>query len=485
MNRQTTLPERDDAPSAARPAGTALALVVAWCRDEPWRVGEALLVPPGAPGPTVRFGRGPSLAGEPTKSPLGQLRLGAWLPSPPLNGAAISRNQLALQALNRERLLIRNIGRCPLFVNETAVDSCELAPGDLARLGKQLLFLCALRTLEPSSDHDPRQDFPFGEPDPHGIVGESPAIWALRRQIARTAAVPGHVLVTGASGSGKELVAQAIHALSSRAARQIVARNAATLPESLIDAELFGNAKNYPNPGMPDRPGLIGEANGSTLFLDELAELPHSAQSHLLRVLDAGEYQRLGETRPRSSDFRLIAATNRDIACLKHDLRARFTFHIAVPALDTRKEDVPLLVRHLLRERPELGRASHDGVAPVEPSVPLDLVCNMLRHRFQTGVRELRSLLWKALIVPGDSAARGSVPEVASTAPPSPGASATDKPSQPTPEQVQKCLDENNGMIELAWRALGLSNRFALVRLIKRYDIEIRRRPRFGKRPSP
>ena len=103
------------------------------------------------------------------------------------------------------------------------------------------------------------------------MVGESLAIGELRHCIFAAAPHPAHVLILGESGSGKELVARAIHARSSRGKRPIVARNAATIPEGLADAELFGNVRNYPNPGMPERPGLIGEAHQSTLFLDEFA----------------------------------------------------------------------------------------------------------------------------------------------------------------------------------------------------------------------
>jgi len=483
LNSQTTLPERDDTAASDRPAGgSGLALLVAWCGAEPWRVGQVLLVPPGSPGPVTWFGRGPSMAGDPIKAPLGQLRPGLWLPSPPLSISAISRRQLALQALDGDRLLARNTGRCSLLVDDCVVDTAEIVPGQLAQLGRQLLFVCVQRSIDPPSDHEGTFDFPFGEVDPHGMVGESPALWALRRRIARLATLPGHVLVTGSSGSGKELVAQAIHALSSSAARPLVARNAATLPEGLIDAELFGNAKNYPNPGMPERQGLVGAADGSTLFLDELAELPHSAQAHLLRVLDAGEYQRLGESRARKSDFRLIAATNREVSSLKHDLCARLTHRIAVPPLDSRKEDIPFLVRHLLRGTPEPG-GPVDHPHQRGEDVPLDVVRRLLSHSYQTGVRELRSVLWKWLMMPVHASVGGAEREDQVTHPPSPApeSAAPGGSGLPTAEQVQHCLDQNNGVIELTWRALGLSNRFALQRLIKRYDIVVRRRPGRGR----
>jgi two-component system nitrogen regulation response regulator GlnG/two-component system response regulator HydG len=465
---QTTLVEGAESRASTERLST-LALVVAWCREEPWRVGEVLLLPPASAGSVVWFGRGASASGEPLKTPLGQLRLGRWRPSPPLGGASISRYQLQLQALDANRVLVRNAGRCPLLVDDKPADSAELCPGDLAQLGQQLLLLCVRRPVEPRGEESPLAVFPFGEADRNGIVGESAAIWELRRQIAAVAAASGHVLVTGATGTGKELVAQAIHALSARASRPIVSRNAATLPESLVDAELFGNARNYPNPGMADRAGLIGDADGSTLFLDEIGELPQQAQAHLLRVLDAGEYQRLGESRPRRSDFRLVAATNREVSTLKHDLLARFNFQIAVPSLDSRREDLPLLVRHILRTSPGLDSSG-------EPAIPLELTLRLLRHPFVAGVRELRALLCKSILLPSD-------PPTMDEAPPAPPPTCLRSvPSPLTAQQVQACLDENNGAIDPTWRALGLSNRFALMRLIRRYDLEVRRRPGRRKR---
>src|SRR5262249_13648433 len=153
----------------------------------------------------------------------------------------------------------------------------------------QMVLLCVRRPAWITGTPTVRE-FSFGDVDEHGLVGESPAIWELRARIAFIGPRPGHVFIHGESGAGKELVARAIHASSPRAVRPLVARNAATIPEGLIDAELFGNLRNYPHAGMAERPGLIGEADGGTLFLDELAELPVPLQAHLLRVLDGGEY---------------------------------------------------------------------------------------------------------------------------------------------------------------------------------------------------
>jgi two-component system nitrogen regulation response regulator GlnG/two-component system response regulator HydG len=478
----TTIVSEEDQDITAPATTRAMALVVCWCRDEPWRIGEVLLIPPDGASPATWFGRGLAAVGEPVKAPLGQLRPSGWLPSPPLGGRSISRYQLELRAASGARLLVRNAGKCPLLVNDRRMDSGQLDPGDMVQLGRHMLFRCVQREVNGPAV-GARTDFDFGQPDANGIVGESPAIWELRRQIARLAPLNGHVLVTGASGSGKELVAQAIHALSARRGRPLVARNAATLPETLIDAELFGNARNYPNPGMPERAGLIGDADHSTLFLDELAELPHSAQAHLLRVLDAGEYQRLGESRARRSNFRVVAATNRDPGALKHDLLARFDFRIAVPPLERHKEDVPLLVQHLLHTTPDFRSLAGLGRAGAADEPSLDVMRRLLAHRYTTGVRELRGLLWKALTMSEDAGDEAAIepfdrapqpPHLRSAPPPAPT-------GLPSAEDVQECLDQHNGVIELAWRTLGLNNRFVLLRLIKRYDIEVRRRPSRGR----
>jgi DNA-binding NtrC family response regulator len=281
-----------------------------------------------------------------------------------------------------------------------------------------------------------------------------------------------HVLVRGDSGTGKELVARAIHTVSGRKGA-FVARNAATLPETLVDAELFGNTEGYPNPGMRERKGLIGTADKGTLFLDELAELPVSQQTHFLRVLDAGEYQRLGEATMRRSDLRLIGATNRPPSALREDVLARFAFSIRIPDLRERPEDVPLLVRHLLRliasEDATLAGRFFDEAG--EPRLSLSLIRNLVTKPPPGNVRGLQSALWRALAEsPGDVIEPSGDIDLNRTAE---GETAAD---DPTAARVRAALDAHGGSLEKAWRALGLSSRFALMRLMKKHGIELRKR---------
>lgn len=500
----TTMPELENEPASRGVSEAALlVLAVIWCRDEPWRMGEVLLIPRGSPAPRIWFGRGPAEEQRP-KSHLGQQRPGLWLPSPPLLAPSISRYQLELQLAGDEEVLVWNRGRAPLFHNDREVSESRCREGELLQLGRQLLLLCCRRPAALGAQRVAFAPFPFGLADPHGIVGECAAVWQLRQQVAFLANRTGHVFVQGQSGSGKELVVRAIHELSPRGARALVSRNAATFPEALVDAELFGNCKNYPNPGMPERSGLVGEADGSTLFLDEFAELPMPSQAHLLRALDAGEYQRLGESRSRNSDFRLIAATNRGPAAIKHDVLARFGFSVEVPDLKSRREDIPLLVRHILRQEAARGdevarECFPDGDARCEPTLALALARALLTRDYPANVRELKAELWRALAerelgfaarpphaADAPRGAAGPTPaRVRPSAAPESDGAASAGPVNPSPRSIQAALDESNGSIEATWRALGLRNRFVLLRLIKRHDLEVRKRPAISSERPP
>jgi DNA-binding NtrC family response regulator len=312
------------------------------------------------------------------------------------------------------------------------------------------------------------------------MVGESPPMFELRESLGFAAKSDTHVLLLGESGTGKELAARALHSLGPAARGKFIARNASTLPSALIDAELFGNARNYPQAGMGERSGLIGEADGGTLFLDEIGELPTELQAHLLRVLDSGgEYQRLGESQVRKSKFRLVAATNRPRDLLKHDFAARFATEVRVPSLADRREDIPLLIRALLlgaaERSPEIAtrfiETKPSGARSPRPS--RELVQELLVKTYPTNIRELGALLWQAmresesdeLELPSSFAAE-SRPSRDRREESARGAQA-----EPTPEEIRAALDANAGNVPAAARALGLSSRYVLNRLLRKHGI--------------
>ncbi|WP_437928621.1 sigma 54-interacting transcriptional regulator [Sorangium sp. So ce291] len=460
-------------------------------------MGEVLLVPEGEPR---LFGRGeprdddplpraalvrqrPARAGADGRT-LGVTREAR----PPLATPFLSRVQLRIEA-GTEDVRVENLGRCAMLVGDRKVTTALLSPGDTLELCDQLVLLCVRRPGEMPRLYNVAEELGrFGEADAQGFVGESPAMWALRDRVAFFAARDVHVLLLGESGTGKELVARAIHALSPRGARPLVSRNAATLPAGLVDAELFGNVKNYPQAGMPERPGLIGEANGGVLFLDEIGELPLDLQTHLLRVLDQrGEYQRLGESARRSSDLRLIGATNRAPGEMRSDLVARMSLRLEIPGLNERREDIPLLARHLLRRiaarDPGIRRrffaetSLPEGGAALEPRIAPSLVRALIAHAYTTHVRELDAILWQSLASSdGDTLElSGSVRqqlEIAAERGPAREPPAREPaPVEITREVLSAAMAKHDGVKERIWRELGLQNRFALNRLLRKHGI--------------
>ena len=449
-------------------------LVMLWSRDEPERSGEAVVLP-RVGSDLYTIGRAVIVDDGAVPLSFGQLRPAGRIDTGPLQSARISRRQLAITHESGGGLRIEQCGRGVMRLDGHPMPTGVIQPGGLIEVEHRLVLFY---THRPATWVRPRppgsaDDFAFGAADPRGIVGESPAAWELRRQIAFLAARDEHVLVLGPSGSGKELVVQAIHGQSRRGRGPLISRNAATIPEALIDAELFGNLRNYPNPGMPERPGLLGDADGGALFLDEVGELSQHLQAHLLRVMDRGEYQRLGETRVRRADLRLLAATNRDPAELKHDLLARFIHRISIPGLDARPEDTILIARHILRG---IAASAPDLVAPIlqtdGPALGPELVAALVGRRFDTHVRELQELLWRALR--GNvGAVLGPPPELVRVLRPRPEPGAAEPSSGAlTREAVLGALERCGGIKENAWRELGLRNRYQFNRVLKKLGIE-------------
>ncbi|MCB9742262.1 MAG: sigma-54-dependent Fis family transcriptional regulator [Alphaproteobacteria bacterium] len=447
----------DSLASAAAGPRTLHALTVLWCREQPQRVGEVLLI---APGPERVFGR----AGEEAPERLRFLRQrpGENQDRGELEAPRVSHEQLRLQ-VRRGSLELRSTGRLGLRVNGQARETTQLQPGDLVELDRQLLLLVELR---PETLPALPGRFRFGQPDGDGLVGESVAAWTLRAQLRACAATTGHVLIQGESGAGKELVAQAIHRASG-AQGPLVARNAASFPEGLLDAELFGNRRNYPNAGMPERSGAVGEANGGTLFLDEIGEVSHAMQAHLLRVLDAGEYQRLGEDQARTSRFRAVGATNRSLDSLKHDFQARFARRLAVPGLNERRADVPLLAEHLLRQID----AGNPGLFPQgAPRLHPRLATGLVLRRYSTHVRELQQLLWQA-IEAWQATGQGKYLDL-ELEPALPEAPAELRdPGELSREDILEAYRRFGGVQARVPEFLGLKDRFQLLRLEKKLGI--------------
>jgi two-component system nitrogen regulation response regulator GlnG/two-component system response regulator HydG len=430
---------------------TSWALAVAAWEGYPERVGEVLLLPQGE---TRVFGREdePDGDGDGAHARLVRQRPGRNVLAAPIDDPFVSREQLRLTS-RAEGIDVENVGKRRMLIGGGAVPRATVRDAELLELGRRVLFVVVRRPaeIERVAGFD---DCAFGEPDADGFVGESPAAWRMRAILRHAARDDGHVLVVGESGTGKDLAANAIHRGSARARRPLVVRNAATIPAGIADAELFGNVANYPNVGMRERPGLLGEAEGGTLFLDEIGEMSEELQAHLLRVLQAGgDYQRLGDARRRDADVRIIAATNRPLDRVRHDLLARFRFVVRMPPLRARREDIPLLARHVARRLSPL-------VAP-----DFATVRRLMSLGYTTHVREIEALLSRA------DAADDHASEKETSA-----ASSAVRGDDLSREAIVAALERCGGQRDQASRELGLSSRHVLKRLMKKRGVSWRRR---------
>jgi transcriptional regulator with GAF, ATPase, and Fis domain len=235
--------------------------------------------------------------------------------------------------------------------------------------------------------------------DHDGLIGESPALQRVREQIAQVAPTDSTVLIQGETGTGKELVARALHEKSARRERPLIKINCAALPRELVESELFGHERGAFTGAIQQRRGRFELADGGTLFLDEVGELPPEAQAKLLRVLQEHEFERIGGARSLRVDVRIIAATNRDLHAevgatrFRADLYFRLNvFPIVLPPLRERRDDIPRLLQHFAaRTARKLGRTV-DGISPT-------FVERARAYEWPGNVRELENLVERALIM--------------------------------------------------------------------------------------
>lgn len=282
---------------------------------------------------------------------------------------------------------------------ETAVEA--LKTGALDYLIKPLDFDNLQSTLEKALAHTHSVDAetPAVSASQFGMVGKSPAMQHLLSEIALVAPSEATVLIHGDSGTGKELVARAIHASSARSEKPLVTLNCAALNESLLESELFGHEKGAFTGADKRREGRFVEADGGTLFLDEIGDISPMMQVRLLRAIQEREVQRVGSNQTISVDVRLIAATHRDLAAevnagrFRQDLYYRLNVvAIEVPSLRQRREDIPLLAGHFLQRFAERNRKAVKGFTPQA----MDL---LIHYDWPGNIRELENAVERAVVL--------------------------------------------------------------------------------------
>jgi len=313
---------------------------------------------------------------------------------PGLSGLDLQR-ELAKAGVKIPIIFITGHGDIPTSVR-------AIKAGALEFLTKPLNREDLLRAIQQAIARDDIARQPNGATGTHNfeeIVGTSAALTAVLKQVEVVAPTESTVLILGETGTGKELIARAIHAASSRSRRPFVKLNCAAIPTGLLESELFGHEKGAFTGAIAQRIGRFELADGGTVFLDEVGEIPLELQPKLLRVLQEREFERLGSTRTLRTDARLIAATNRELQKMveqrkfREDLFYRLNvFPIYVPALRERSEDIPLLVNHFAQR---FARRMNRTIE----TIPAETMAALTRYPWPGNIRELQNLIERAVIL--------------------------------------------------------------------------------------
>ena len=331
------------------------------------------------------------LAAERPKAP-GCLVLDVQLPG--LSGLDLQQ-ELAKAGVKIPIIFITGYGDIPTSVR-------AIKAGALEFLTKPVNREDLLHAIHQAIARDHRARQPNGDASTHKfeeIVGTSAALAAALKQVEVVAPTESTVLILGETGTGKELIARSIHAASSRSGRPFVKLNCAAIPTGLLESELFGHEKGAFTGAIAQRIGRFELADGGTIFLDEVGDIPLELQTKLLRVLQEREFERLGSTRTLRTDARLIAATNRELQKMveqrtfREDLFYRLNvFPIDVPTLRERSEDIPLLVHHFAQ------RFARQMNRTIE-TIPAETMAALKRYPWPGNIRELQNLIERAVIL--------------------------------------------------------------------------------------
>lgn len=353
--------------------------------------------------------------------------------------------------------------------NGTFLEGQRLAPGQRARFteGQVATIGDVVLTLRRGVASDPRV-----VSGSDAVVCTDPVMLELRQGLERLAKGTVAVLLTGETGVGKEVFARQLHERSARRAKPFVEINCAAFADNLFESELFGHDKGAFTGADRDKLGLIESAQDGTLFLDEVGELPKSAQAKLLKVLESGELLRVGSVRPRKIDVRFVAATNRPLQAAIDEGRFRADLYfrlaaaeLAIPPLRERSSEILPLARHFLeRAGRELGRSTPLSLSPAAEAA-------LLRHLWPGNVRELRNVIDRGALYCTGSVIDESHLKLASVVPTAPssarptmvpsGATATDDER----ERIMSALAQSGGNQTKAARLLGISRRTLTSRL--------------------
>lgn len=440
------------------------ALVIAWSLSEPSRVGEVALFEDHG----VRLiGRGGPRAddGDPRLSFFRQ-RPGVFERQPALVGASLSRRHVRLTP-DADGICVERLGKGSMTLDGEPTDNGFLRSGGTLMLSSELLLVCERRPSRMAASAAPPTPFEFGASDPSGLTGESPATWRLRDQARFVAGAGSPLLIHGASGTGKEAVARAVHHASAWRERPFVLLGGATLSRAELEQVQL-------------------RTDGPFVVIDELADVPAELQPHLSRTINHTSSMplprpRIVATSTSLNDQAMPSSARPAPDNVRPDLLSRFILSLRVPGLEERRSDIPMLARAILKgialEQPEVARRffspapgsdGGEGHPEGEPRLSPRLIDLLLRHRWQANVRELTALLWGAMTT-AVAPYLDATPEVVAQL--RDASESFSDPNALDERAVRQALEAAQGRVVVAARLLGLKNRWVLYRLMEKLDI--------------